>query len=54
MKLTQILATNLSAIIKIAVAIWIVNFLYTKTLAAYDYSFNPDAFFGNLIAKLKS
>ena len=39
MKLTQILATILSAIIKIAVAIWIVNFLYTKTLAAYDFGY---------------
>ncbi|MBR6308459.1 MAG: endolytic transglycosylase MltG [Lachnospiraceae bacterium] len=39
MKLTQILATILSAIIKIAIAIWIVNFLYTKTLAAYDFGY---------------
>ena len=39
MKLTQILATILSAIIKIAVAIWIVNFLYTKTLVAYDFGY---------------
>ena len=39
MKLTQILATILSAIIKIAVAIWIVNFIYTKTLAAYDFGY---------------
>ena len=39
MKLTQILATILSAIVKIAVAIWIVNFIYTKTLAAYDFGY---------------
>lgn len=39
MKLTQILSTILSAIIKIAVAIWIVNFIYTKTLAAYDFGY---------------
>ena len=39
MKLTQILATILSAIVKIAIAIWIVNFIYTKTLAAYDFGY---------------
>ena len=39
MKLTQILATILSAIVKIAIAIWIVNFLYTKTLEAYDFGY---------------
>ncbi len=39
MKLTQILSTILSAIIKIAIAIWIVNFIYTKTLAAYDFGY---------------
>ena len=39
MKITQILATILSAIVKIAIAIWIVNFLYTKTLEAYDFGY---------------
>ena len=39
MKITQILATLLSAIVKIAIAIWIVNFLYTKTIAAYDFGY---------------
>lgn len=39
MKLTQVLATILSAIVKIAIAIWIVNFIYTKTLAAYDFGY---------------
>ena len=39
MKLTQILSTILSAIIKIAIAIWIVNFIYTKAVAAYDFGY---------------
>ena len=39
MKITKILSTILSAIIKIAVAIWIVNFIYTKTLEAYDFGY---------------
>ena len=39
MKLTQVLSTILSAIDKIAIAIWIVNFIYTKTLAAYDFGY---------------
>ncbi|MCR5722659.1 MAG: endolytic transglycosylase MltG [Lachnospiraceae bacterium] len=39
MKLTQVLAAILSAIVKIAIAIWIVNFIYTKTLAAYDFGY---------------
>ena len=39
MKLTQVLSTILSAIVKIAIAIWIVNFIYTKTLAAYDFGY---------------
>ena len=39
MKLTQVLATILSAIVKIAIAIWIVNFIYTKTLEAYDFGY---------------
>ena len=39
MKLTQVLSTILSAIVKNAIAIWIVNFIYTKTLAAYDFGY---------------
>lgn len=39
MKVSQILSTILSALIKIAVAIWIVNFIYTKTIAAYDFGY---------------
>ena len=39
MKLTQVLSTILSAIVKIAIAIWIVNFIYTKSLAAYDFGY---------------
>lgn len=35
----QILATILSALIKIAVAVWVINFIYTKTLAAYDFGY---------------
>ena len=37
MNVKQILATVLSAIIKIAVIIWIVNFIYTKAVAAYEF-----------------
>ena len=33
------MSTILSAIVKIAIAIWIVNFLYTKTVAAYDFGY---------------
>jgi len=39
MKVRQILATILSALIKIAVLIWVVNFIYTKTLLAYDFGY---------------
>ena len=39
MKVTQILSTLLSALVKIAVAIWIVNLIYTKTLEAYDFGY---------------
>lgn len=39
MKLSSILSTIISALIKIAVAIWIVNFIYSKTLAAYDFGY---------------
>lgn len=39
MKVRQILASILSALIKVAVIVWIVNFIYTKTLAAYDFGY---------------
>lgn len=39
MKVRQILATVLSALIKIAIAIWIINFIYTKTMAAYEFGY---------------
>lgn len=39
MKVTQILSTILSALIKIAVAIWLVNLIYTKTMLAYDFGY---------------
>lgn len=39
MKISQILSTILSALVKIAVAIWIVNFIYTRTLDAYDFGY---------------
>lgn len=39
MKVRQMLATVLSALIKIAVAIWVVNFIYTKAIAAYEFGF---------------
>ena len=39
MKISQILSTILSALVKIAIAIWLVNFIYTKTMAAYDFGY---------------
>ena len=39
MKVSQILSTILSALVKIAIAIWVVNFIYTKTMAAYDFGY---------------
>lgn len=39
MKVRQMLATVLSALIKIAIAIWVVNFIYTKAVAAYEFGF---------------
>ncbi len=39
MKVRQMLATVLSALIKIAIAIWVVNFIYTKSVAAYEFGF---------------
>lgn len=38
-KVTDILGTLLSALIKIAVAVWVVNFIYTKALSAYDFGY---------------
>ena len=39
MKISNILSTILSALVKIAVAIWIFNFIYTKTALAYDFGY---------------
>lgn len=39
MKVTQLLGSILSALIKIAVAVWILNFIYTKTIDAYDFGY---------------
>ena len=39
MKISSIISTILSALIKIAVALWMVNFIYTKTMAAYDFGY---------------
>lgn len=39
MKVRQMLATVLSALMKIAIAIWVVNFIYTKSVAAYEFGF---------------
>lgn len=39
MKIGQIASTLLSALIKIAVAIWVVNFIYTKTIVMYDFGY---------------
>lgn len=37
MKVKTILATVLSAVIKVAVIIWIVTFIYSKAIAAYEF-----------------
>lgn len=39
MKINQLLSTMLSALVKIAIAIWIINFVYTKTMDAYDFGY---------------
>ncbi len=39
MKASQILSMLLSALVKIAIAIWIVNFVYTKATGAYDFGY---------------
>lgn len=39
MKITNVISTIISALVKIAVAIWIINFLYTKTMEAYDFGY---------------
>lgn len=39
MKISSVVSAIVSALLKIAVAIWIVNFVYTKTLAAYDFGY---------------
>lgn len=40
MKVTQILSTMLSALVKIAIAIWIINFIYSKTLDVYAFGYS--------------
>lgn len=39
MKVRQFLATILSALIKVAIIIWIANFIYTKTVTAYEFGY---------------
>lgn len=39
MRISQILSTILSALIKIAIAIWLVNLIYSKTMEAYDFGY---------------
>lgn len=39
MRASRILSTILSAMVKIAIAIWIVNFLYTKAAGAYEFGY---------------
>lgn len=39
MKIGNVLSTILSALIKIALAVWVINFIYTKTLEAYEFGF---------------
>lgn len=38
-KLGNVFGTVLSILIKVAVAIWVINFIYTKTLAAYNFGY---------------
>ena len=38
-QIEEILLSIVSAVIKILVALWIVNFIYTKTLEAYDFGY---------------
>lgn len=38
-KLGNVFGTILSILIKVAVAIWVINFIYSKTLAAYDFGY---------------
>lgn len=40
MKISSVVSTIVSALLKIAVAIWIVNFVYTKTIEAYEFGFS--------------
>lgn len=39
MNVKQLLGSVLSALIKIAALIWVVNFIYSKTIAAYDFGY---------------
>lgn len=39
MKISNVISTIISALVKIAVAIWIINFIYTKTMEAYDFGY---------------
>lgn len=38
-QLQQILLTIVSAVVKILVALWVVNFVYTKAIEAYDFGY---------------
>lgn len=40
MKISSVVSTIVSALLKIAVAIWIVNFVYTKTIEAYEFGYS--------------
>lgn len=39
MNVKQLLGTVLSALIKIAVLIWVINFIYSKAIMAYDFGY---------------
>lgn len=39
MNVKQILGVVLSALIKLAALIWVINFIYSKTIAAYDFGY---------------
>lgn len=38
-KISRVLGTLLSILIKVAIAVWIVNFIYSKTVWAYDFGY---------------
>lgn len=38
-QITEVISAIISAVVKIIVVIWLVNFIYTKAIAAYDFGY---------------